>query len=312
MPKWTEAEDGQLRGLYATHTRNQIAQVMGRTEGQVRSRCWTLGLNQKKKFWTPELLDKLREAYKHVPLMADELATAVGMSNVHRKARELGLTDKHRKKVAERKDKRLTANEEELRQLQSSRAVERIRKHGHPRGALGMRHGPETLLKLSRSSKARWEAMSSDERAEHVRKTQTALTLSGKRNKSRKGTTWKAAWREIGGHRKYYRSRWEANYARYLEWLRVQGRVEIWKHEPDIFWFDGIKRGCVSYLPDFRVHWTDGRVEYHEVKGWMDAQSKTKIRRMKKYHPTVKLVVVDSKAYRKLASAVGGLIDEWE
>ena len=89
----------------------------------------------------------------------------------------------------------------------------------------------------------------------------------------------KSGWREIGGIRKYYRSRWEANYARYLEFLKVNGEIEKWEHEPETFWFEGIKRGVMSYLPDFRVTEKNGDIVFHEVKGWMDARSITKIKR---------------------------------
>ena len=129
---------------------------------------------------------------------------------------------------------------------------------------------------------------------------------------NRKSATWKAAWREIGGVRKYYRSAWEANYARFLEWLKARGEIQRWEHEPKTFWFKGIRRGCVSYLPDFRVTKKNGDIEYYEVKGWMDARSVTKIARMAQYHPTVKLVVIDGKAYRRLAQAVGRIVPGWE
>lgn len=301
-----------IREMYATHTRREIAEAMGCTEGQVRSRCWTLGLNTKKKFWTVESMNRLRDAYSRTPLRVDDLAAELGMSNVHRKARELGLTDKRRKRCERRKDQRITSSDADLRALQSEQARDRIKRLGHPRGALGMRHSAETLAKMSKASKARWESMSDDERAMHVLKTQTALTVSGKRNKVRGGATWKAGWRDIGGASKYYRSRWEANYARYLEWLKAKGVVIDWAHEPEVFWFEKIKRGARSYLPDFRIEFADGRIEYHEVKGWMDSRSKTKIRRMAKYHPRVVLVVIDNKAYRNLASAVGALVEGWE
>jgi len=133
----------------------------------------------------------------------------------------------------------------------------------------------------------------------------------GKKTRSDK-TSWKSGWREIGGKRNYYRSRWEANYARYLEWLRELGQILEWEHEPETFWFEGVKRGTVSYLPDFRVTETNGKIVYHEVKGWMDPKSKTKLRRMKKYHPDVSLILIDSKAYRKLAKQVDGIIYGWE
>ena len=130
--------------------------------------------------------------------------------------------------------------------------------------------------------------------------------------KNREGATWKAGWREIGGKRAYFRSAWEANYARWLEFLKVHGDILEWEHEPETFWFKGIKRGCMSYLPDFRVMEHSGAVAYHEVKGWMDARSATVIRRMAKYHPKVRLIVVDAKGYRALAKKASCLVQGWE
>ena len=120
-----------------------------------------------------------------------------------------------------------------------------------------------------------------------------------------------AAWHEIGGVKKYYRSKWEANYAYYLEWLKSNGQIQSWKHEPKTFWFDGIKRGVVSYLPDFEVIENDGRVVYHEVKGWMDSRSATKIKRMAKYHPSVGLIVIDKRAYIQIYKKVSGIVPGW-
>lgn len=125
-------------------------------------------------------------------------------------------------------------------------------------------------------------------------------------------TTWKAGWREIGGKKKYFRSRWEANYARYLEYLKKHKEIKEWDHEPETFWFDGIKRGCRSYLPDFRVTLNNGEVEFYEVKGWMDDRSKTKIKRMAKYHPDIKLIVIQEKEYNFIKKAVSPLIPDWE
>ena len=125
-------------------------------------------------------------------------------------------------------------------------------------------------------------------------------------------TVWKGGWREIGGYRKYYRSRWEANYARWLEKERLEGRVQTWAHEPKTFWFEGIRRGVNNYLPDFHVVYPDGKEEYHEVKGWMDAKSATKIKRMGKYFPEVKLVIVDRKVYNKLERECRKTLIGWE
>jgi len=124
--------------------------------------------------------------------------------------------------------------------------------------------------------------------------------------------SWASAWREIGGKRKYFRSRWEANYARYLQWLKEKGQIREWDHEPKTFWFDGVKRGCVSYLPDFCVTENNGKTSYHEVKGWMDDRSKTKIKRMKKYHPDVKLIVITAKEYNAIKKTMMPIIMDWE
>jgi len=123
---------------------------------------------------------------------------------------------------------------------------------------------------------------------------------------------WKAGWRVIGGVKKYYRSKWEANYARYLEWLRLGGHISEWKHEPTTFWFESIKRGTRSYLPDFWVKENSGLEVYHEVKGWLDSKSKTKLKRMAKYHPTVKLLMIDAKSYASIAKSVKAFIPDWE
>lgn len=123
--------------------------------------------------------------------------------------------------------------------------------------------------------------------------------------------SWKAAWREIGGQRIFARSRWEANYARYLQWLLERGEIKEWEHEPDTFWFEKIKRGVRSYLPDFRIKFSDGSVEYHEVKGWMDARSKTKIKRMAKYFPNIVLCLIEA-SWFKANRTIAAIIPGWE
>jgi hypothetical protein len=122
----------------------------------------------------------------------------------------------------------------------------------------------------------------------------------------------KAAWRTIGGQTAYFRSKQEANYARWLEFQRQQGMIKAWEHEPTTFWFDGIKRGINNYKPDFRVTKLDDSVEYHEVKGWMDSKSKTKLKRMAKYHPDVVLKLFDIKWYRAASTKLARIIQGWE
>jgi hypothetical protein len=119
-------------------------------------------------------------------------------------------------------------------------------------------------------------------------------------------------WRVVGLHRIYFRSKWEANYAFYLDWLSLQKKIMGWLHEPKVFWFEGIKRGCVSYLPDFQVLNYDGTHYWVEVKGWMDAKSKTKIKRFRKYYPDEKLIVVDAAWFRANACKLKLIVPNWE
>lgn len=123
---------------------------------------------------------------------------------------------------------------------------------------------------------------------------------------------WNAGWRKIGGRRIYFRSQWEANVGRYLQWLLERGEIQAWDHEPETFWFEAIKRGVRSYLPDFRVVEKSGSITWYEVKGYMDSKSQTKLKRMAKYNPTVKLLVIDRRQYESIKRAVSKLIPAWE
>jgi len=84
-----------------------------------------------------------------------------------------------------------------------------------------------------------------------------------------------------GGYRKdlkqYFRSKMEANYARYLNFDCVR-----WVYELKEFEFYKIKKGNRFYKPDFYLPTADFWVE---VKGYFKASDKTKLRRFKKYYP---------------------------
>lgn len=111
--------------------------------------------------------------------------------------------------------------------------------------------------------------------------------------------------------KQFFRSAWEANYARYLNFLVQQKNIASWKFEPKTFWFEKIKRGVRSYKPDFEIINVDGSVEYHEVKGYDYPRGKTARKRLAKYYPEVKLVVIDKKQYTAIAKWKF-LIANWE
>lgn len=114
---------------------------------------------------------------------------------------------------------------------------------------------------------------------------------------------------DLGGL--FVRSSWEANYARYLNWLIDQGEIHSWEYEADTFVFHGETRGAIHYTPDFKITERDGRIVYHEVKGWMDSKSKTKLKRMKKHYPDVKIIVIGEDEYKAI-SKWKDLLPEWE
>lgn len=103
----------------------------------------------------------------------------------------------------------------------------------------------------------------------------------------------------IGDREMYFRSKWEANYALYLNFLVKQKAIKGWMYEPQMFEFP-VKHGTTRYMPDFKIENNDGTFEFHEVKGYMDSKSKTKLKRMAKYHPKVKVVLIDGEFMKSL------------
>lgn len=119
----------------------------------------------------------------------------------------------------------------------------------------------------------------------------------------------------------YFRSAVEANYARFLTFCGVK-----WIYEPKDFYFEGIKRGCVSYTPDFYLPDED---RWIEVKGWFDRKSITKLKRFRIYYPQefskLTLVIQRKKDaeialslgipyedYGEISKKLGSLIPYWE
>lgn len=114
---------------------------------------------------------------------------------------------------------------------------------------------------------------------------------------------------DLGGL--YVRSTWEANWARYLNWLKSLGEIQDWVYEPDVFEFP-VKRGSKFYTPDFKIINKDGSIEYHEIKGYLDQPGATKLKRMRIYYPQVKLILIDKPAYYATAKKIAAMIPNWE
>ena len=269
------------------------------------------------KNWTDKEIAKLISWYSRPnaagrdTLGLAEIAAELGRdkANVCRKARALGLTNKSRTIVSAETKKQL-----------SQRAKAQIASKGHPRGALGIKHSEKTKRAIAKKSRAAWKEMKAMPLLLAGRRTKTVRTnlqrygvacpahaINAGRNvysRCRRGT------REDLGF--FVRSRWEANYARYLKWLEANGQIAAWKYEPTTFRFEGVSRGPYTYKPDFLVIEKDGTRAYHEVKGWMDSASRSRLKRFAKFYPDERIVVIDQAAYRQIERKLSSVIRHWE
>ena len=279
-----------LRAHYATEGALWCAEKLGATAGAIRNFAWRHGVKGS------------RYSIPSLAANAEHSKRLTGRKRPDQSLVMLGLYAK----------RKLPVMTPERRRKFSESTKASIKRNGHPRGFLGMTHSPETRAKIGRKSRKYWESLTADQRAQHAEKCCKTAIRNGTLYANRRRGTWKAGWRVIGGNRKFYRSAWEANYARYLQWLKERGQIESWQHEPRTFWFEQIKRGCRSYLPDFIVTERNGDEAYHEVKGWMDDRSKTKLGRMAKYFPEVCVVVIKQREYDEIRRKVSPIIPGWE
>lgn len=103
----------------------------------------------------------------------------------------------------------------------------------------------------------------------------------------------------------FVRSAWEANYFRFLRWLVSQKQIRSVEYETEEFALFRIvkgeraeyRRGNRFYKIDFKLTNLDGSVEYHEVKGYMDATSATKLKRFRRCYPNLVLKIIDAPIY---------------
>lgn len=292
---WKKEEIAILASYYsdtapADFAIEKIAKTLGRSWPAVALKASKLGFTRKRT--DPKVHSDAARAKMSVSQKkraANDPSLGAGLA-AYRESGQHGFAGKH--------------HTPENRKKTSERFKKQISENGHPRGMLGKKHTKEFCAKISAVHAGKTVP---PEQIMRMLKTKEA---NGTLVNPRPQASWKCGWEVVGGKRFYARSRWEANYGRYLEWQKAQGLIVDWEHEPKTFWFEGIKRGVMSYLPDFWVRTKSGE-EFHEVKGWMDARSLTKIKRMAKYHPSVKLQVIDSVRYRILAKQLKSIVPGW-
>jgi hypothetical protein len=287
---------------------HKVAKAFGITHSVVHRRLKKLPCyHPRQPAFTEAQIDRIKEYYTITPDADFDLGVLVAeigkeKSLISGRARLLGLSNISRPKNAE--------------------ARARFKRHRwdnkpHPRGMAGKNHSRETLKQLSFLSKKRWATWKELGTGCMAPEARDALSkrMSIRQSKRRADQiyTWAA-----GGHREdlngtYFRSAWEANYARYLNLLVKMKVVEYWAFEPETFWFENIRRGTRSFLIDFKVKYAnEDKPVYVEIKGYMDKKSKTKISRFRKYYPQHRLEVIGAKEYYALRDRWSSAISTWE
>lgn len=235
--------------------------------------------------WTVQQIDLLKEYYsvgETEPININKLAELLGKhkTNVCRKAKELGLTtSRYRKKTPE------------YCQEVSRRAKEWLANNPHPKGAY--KHGKE--IRICPSCGMFFEVYPKSEQV-------YCSKGCGKNHAQSQGNQGYAkTGKRADLNNQYFRSRWEANYARYLNFLIANGEPIVkWEFEPETFEFKKIKKGTRFYTPDFKITFKDGHIAYHEVKGWDYPKGRTARKRFIKYYPHLELVLIDKQFFNGL------------
>lgn len=330
MEKWTEEEIKILKREYKKRTdAKTISEILGKSIKAVRNKAYKLKITDTSDNWTKDQIDFLKDNFEKYSL--DELSQRLcnrNKSNICRKAKELGVEvkGKHKKKRTETKWYRDEKNvwhqhgwkrktKEEIAEKRSIIMKEWHKTHEHPKGMLGKQQSEATRKRFSERMVEDWKNPKSTYNTDEFRQLKSDIMFRQRLEHRNSITNYSRAksGKRADLNDMYFRSAWEANYARYLNFLTKKGLVYKWEYEPDVFIFEQIKRGTRSYIPDFKI-WDkkDSKPYYVEVKGWMDDKSKTKLKRMEKYYPDVKIILFQKEDYKELKNKLGRVIENWE
>lgn len=250
----------------------------------------------------------IRAYYEHTPAQAFELADLAADLGRHKGticavAARMGLTRAVRPRSAR----------EIVRMSLSAKAQAASGRHA--RGFSDKRHSADTRALIGGRSREAWErdrtAKAGLRSAERLgRLSDAAASMQAARAPADNRRHWRSGRRSDLGSA-FFRSAWEANFARYLDALKFAGEIDAWKYEPERFVFPRNSGGVRSYLPDFHIT-AGGDAFFVEVKGWFCARSRRAARLMERHHPDVDLRFLDAVAYRLLEAEVATTIRGWE
>ncbi len=110
----------------------------------------------------------------------------------------------------------------------------------------------------------------------------------------------------VGGTRedlgRYFRSRWEANIARILEYESIS-----YDYEAKVIVLLKGDNSELRYRPDFKLS-----NRWIEVKGWWNERSKLIKQLMAEQHPEIQIEYIGEKVYKELEDYYASRIPKWE
>ncbi len=125
-----------------------------------------------------------------------------------------------------------------------------------------------------------------------------SIKFTGSKPTSPRAARAKAGTRKDLGNFYFY-SRWEANFARVLNFLNIE-----WKFQPKTFDLRGKKYTPDFYLPEYGL--------YIEIKNYLSEFSEERDRRFRKIYPEENLSLLLKKDYIKMQEVFAPRIIEWE
>lgn len=107
---------------------------------------------------------------------------------------------------------------------------------------------------------------------------------------------------------KGFKSSWEANIARLLNYLNIDWEYEL---ATNCFAVE-VKSGTTYYHPDFKVFKKDNSYYWFEVKGFWNQKSLEKVRSFYEKYPNERIELIDNDIYYMLQEKYSSIIPHWE
>lgn len=233
-----------------------------------------------------------------------ELSKILGRTKqfICRKAKNLGLTDTHRRYDLSKEQK----------EKKSEIAENRIKKYGHPKGMLGKKHSDAFKEKMSKKIATIWKEnynlLMTEHRRNALSDNMMKLQEKGLLNRSSRCYNTKLI---IGDYTYNLKSNWEFNIVMYLEYIKLLGLIDEWSYEKERFTFDVNEFGIRSYTPDFFIT-KNGYTRIIELKGWNDEKSINKRKLMNTFYPNVEIEVWDQNKYYLIEKEYKQKINTWD